>query len=104
MKSTKEIIGTCLFFFNDEEDHWDISYNLGKRFWGKGYVTEAMRAVMKYAVEEMHIKEIETTYAADNRASAHVLHKLGFHVVKEVPYECNGGVIVTTGKYCRYEA
>ena len=39
LKSTNEIIGTCLIFFNDEEGHWDISYNLGKKFWSNGYMT-----------------------------------------------------------------
>lgn len=54
-KSTKELVGTCLIFFNDEEGHWDISYNLGVKYWGKGYMTEAMRAVMKYAVDGIPI-------------------------------------------------
>lgn len=104
LKDTEEIIGTCLIFFNDEEGHWDISYNLGKGFWGNGYVTEAMRTVMKYAVEVMKIEEVSTVYAVENPASGHVLKKLGFQFVKEVPYECNGGEIVTTGRYCRYKA
>ena len=26
-ESTQEMTGTCLLFFNDDEDHWDISYN-----------------------------------------------------------------------------
>lgn len=104
MKGTNEIIGTCLIVFNDDEEHWDISYNLGKKFWGNGYVTEAMNAVMKYAVEVMKIKEISTTYAIENPSSGHVFQKLGFQFTKEVPYECNGGDIITTGRYCRYEA
>jgi len=104
LKSTNEIIGTCLIFFNDEEGHWDISYNLGKKFWSNGYATEAMSAVMKYAVKVMKIKEISTTYAIENSASGYVLQKLGFEFIKEVPYECNGGDIVTMGRYCRYEA
>lgn len=102
VKNTKDIIGTCLLFFNDN-GHWDISYNLGKKFWGNGYATEAMNAVMKYAVEVMKIKEISTVYAIENQASGCVLQKLGFQFIKEVPYECNGGDTVTTGKYCRYE-
>ena len=52
----------------------------------------------------MKIKEISTTYAIENSVSGHVLQKLGFQFIKEVPYECNGGDIVTTGSYCRYEA
>ena len=55
LKSIPVIIGTCLIFFNEDEGHWDISYNLGKKFWGNGYATEAMRTAMKYAVEEMNI-------------------------------------------------
>ena len=51
LKSTNEIIGTCLIFFNDDERHWDISYNLGKKFWSNGYITEGMREVIKFAVE-----------------------------------------------------
>lgn len=59
LKETKEIIGTCLVFYNDDdaENHWDISYNLGKKFWGKGYVTEAMKMVMQFAQAELGMKE-----------------------------------------------
>lgn len=102
LKSTQEIMGTCLIFFNTEENHWDISYNLGKRFWGKGYISEAMARVMQYAEEELKMEECITVCAKENPASGRVLQKLGFQYVKEVPYECNGGEIVTTGKYYRY--
>ncbi len=102
-KRIKIYIGTCLLFFNDDEVHWDISYNLGRKFWGNGYATEAMRTVIKHAVEAMKINEIGTSYAIENPASGRVLQKLGFQFVKEIPYACNGGEIVTTGSYCRYQ-
>ena len=35
LKSIPVIIGTCLIFFNEDEGHWDISYNLGKKFLGQ---------------------------------------------------------------------
>ena len=92
-----------MIFFNEDEGHWDISYNLGKKFWGNGYATEAMRTAMKYAVEEMNITEISTAYAAENRASGRVLQKLGFQFIREVSYECNGGDIVTVGRDCSYK-
>ena len=40
LKETGKIIGTCLVFYNEEDDesHWDISYNLGKQYWGNGCV------------------------------------------------------------------
>ena len=103
LKGINEIIGTCLIFFNNDEKHWDISYKLGKKFWGNGYVTEAMSTVIKYAVEVKKINEISTSYAIENLASGRVLQKLGFQFVKEIPYECNGGDIVTMGRYCTYK-
>ena len=104
LKETQEIIGTCLVFYNDddEENHWDISYNLGKKFWGKGYTTEAMQAAMAFAERELKWKECITTYAKVNQASANVLHKLGFKDEKEMSYECSGGELVTEGILCRY--
>ena len=106
LKETKEIIGTCLVFYNDDENenHWDISYNLGKKYWGKGYTTEAMKAVMKFAETELGMKECITTYAKVNNSSANVLHKLGFQDEKDISYECSGGDIITDGILCRYVA
>lgn len=39
LSQTGEIIGTCLIFFNTDEHNWDISYNLGKKHWGQGYIS-----------------------------------------------------------------
>jgi len=102
LKETGQIIGTCLVFYNEDDEisHWDISYNLGKAFWGNGYVTEAMKEVMIFATNELGMEECVTTYAKVNKASANVLHKLGFKDEIEIPYECSGGEIVTDGVMC----
>lgn len=103
-KESQEIIGTCLVFLNDEDvkKHWDISYNLGKKYWGRGYTTEAMKAVMAFAEHELGMTECITSYAKINTNSAKVLHKLGFIDEQEIPYECSGGELVTEGIRCRY--
>lgn len=101
LKESGEVIGTCLIFYNDEEDNWDISYNLGKKYWGNGYTSEAMTQVMDYAKESLEIKECIAVHAVENPASGRVMEKLGFQYEKEVPYECNGGEIQTVGKYYR---
>jgi len=104
LKESGNIIGTCLVFYNDEDDenHWDISYNLGQDYWGNGYTTEAMRAVMQFAEMELGMKECITTYAKVNKESANVLHKLGFVDEAEIAYECSKGEISTEGVRCRY--
>lgn len=105
LKETGEIIGTCLVFYNEEDDesHWDISYNLGKKYWGNGYITEAMKAVIRFAETALGMEECVTVYAKVNTSSANVLHKLGFVDEAEIPYECNGGDMITEGILCRYE-
>lgn len=102
VKDTKEIIGTCLIFWNEEDRHFDISYNLGKKYWGRGYITEAMERVLRYGSEVLGIKEVVTLCARENKASARVLEKLGFQYEKDAPYECSGGDIKTVGKLYRW--
>ncbi|MGN1015148.1 MAG: GNAT family N-acetyltransferase [Butyricicoccus sp.] len=104
LPETDQLIGTCLIFYNEEEGCWDISYNLGKAFWGKGYMTEAMTLVMHYAVQELGMRECIAVHAAENEASGRVIQKLGFQYEKDVPYVCGGGSMETTGKYYRYKA
>ena len=102
-KHNAEIVGTCLLFWNDEDSyqHWDISYNLGKKYWGYGYTTEAMIEVIHYAETMLNMKECITSYAKKNKASANVLHKLGFIDEETISYKCSGGDIITE-VICRY--
>ena len=92
LKETGRIIGTCLVFYNedDDESHWDVSYNLGKKYWGNGYITEAMKEVMRFAETELGMEECVTAYAKVNTSSANVLHKLGFTDEAVIPYGCSG--------------
>lgn len=104
LKETEKIIGTCLVFVNRDKavPHWDISYNLGRAYWGKGYTTEAMKAVMAFASGRLGMNECITSYAKANKVSENVLRKLGFKDISEISYECGGGDIITDGIICCY--
>jgi len=80
---------------------WEIGYNLGKKYWGKGYTTEAMKQIISFAQEELGITEIVGRYAKENPASGKVMEKLGFRFEKEIPYECNNGTVLREGIQCR---
>lgn len=103
LKETLEVIGTCLVFYNEDEKNWDISYNLGKKYWGKGYISEAMKTVMNYAINKLGMTECIAVHAIENPASGKIITKLGFLFEKEIPYECNGGEIQTVGKFYRFK-
>lgn len=100
-KGTKIIYGTCLVYYDNEKNCWDISYNLGRKFWGNGYTTEAMKKAMHYAIYTLGAKEFIASHAVENPASGRVIEKLGFKYEKDIPYLCNDGNMQTTGKEYR---
>ena len=101
LKDTGELIGTGLIYYEEEVDSWEIGYNLGRKYWGNGYTTEAMKEVLSFAERELHIKEVVGRYAKENAASGRVMKKLGFQYEKDIPYECNDGTVHLEGVQCR---
>lgn len=100
LKENNELIGTALVYYEEEVQCWEIGYNLGKKYWGKGYTTEAVKRVIEFA-EELGITEIVGRYAKENPASGKVMEKLGFQYEKDIPYECNNGTVMREGVQCR---
>jgi [ribosomal protein S5]-alanine N-acetyltransferase len=76
LKADDTFIGWCGL-----KKHPDGKIDLGYRFfveyWGKGYATESAKAVMDYGFQVLSLPEIEATADAGNKASIHVLEKLG---------------------------
>ena len=95
------MIGTALIYYEEEVKSWEIGYNLGKEYWGKGYATEAMRKVIDFATRELGLTQVVGRYAKENPASGIVMKKLGFEYEKDIPYECNNGAVEREGIQCR---
>ena len=55
-----------------------LGYALGVDYWGQGYMTEAVRAVLRFGFEQMALDLISATCYPDNPASRRVLEKCGF--------------------------
>ena len=81
LKETGEIIGVC--GFNPPTNGYDteLMYHLAKKYWGKGYATEAAIACIDYAKKHLKIKKIGASIDPENNASQKVLEKLGFNYV-----------------------
>jgi [ribosomal protein S5]-alanine N-acetyltransferase len=56
----------------------EIGYWLGEKYWGRGIVTDAVRAVTQYAFREFDLTRIFALPFADNAASIRVLEKAGY--------------------------
>lgn len=55
-----------------------LGYVLGEEYWEHGYATEAARAVLHYAFEELKLKLVSVYHFEGNERSRHVIEKLGF--------------------------
>ncbi len=80
-KSGGEKLGTCGFHgFNQRERSIEMGYDLRKEFWGKGYMGEALKAVIAYAKESMEIKKIHACIYIRNEKSISLVQRLGFRL------------------------
>lgn len=79
LKSNGRIIGTGGFnYWNREQRRAEISYDMARDYWGKGYATAVVKSMIDFAFSNMNIKRIQATVAIHNIASIRVLEKAGF--------------------------
>ena len=72
-------VGWCsMFRWNPVYRSLGIGYCFDEPAWGKGYATEAVRAMLHWAYETLDLNRIEAELDTRNQASARVLEKLGF--------------------------
>lgn len=71
------VIGGCGFEMRDEPTP-EIGYWLGARYWGKGYATEAVRALIDHAFTEHGFSALQSAARVTNPGSRRVLEKCGF--------------------------
>ena len=62
---------------DDWNERGEIGYCLGKAWWGNGYMTEALREVLRYLFEEVGFYRLNGCHAAENVGSSRVMEKCG---------------------------
>lgn len=61
----------------------EVGYWIGRPFWGKGYMPEALTAVLGYAFDTLRKDAVWGGHFAENTQSGRVQAKCGLHVVAE---------------------
>ncbi len=56
----------------------ELGYWLGEDYWGNGYITQAIKLIVKYGFENFDIERIFAKPFGSNKASQKVLEKSGF--------------------------
>lgn len=61
-----------------------LGYFINKEYWSKGYVTEAVKEVLRYAFEENNVIRVSTGCIKENQGSEKVMQKC--NMVKEADF------------------
>jgi RimJ/RimL family protein N-acetyltransferase len=70
------IVGACGVVLQDETP--ELGYWLGLPFWGQGYATEALHAVIDHVFTDLEHEALQAGARVTNPASRRVLEKCGF--------------------------
>jgi ribosomal-protein-alanine N-acetyltransferase len=77
-KENNKLIGTCGYFlWVPKHSRAEIGYAIGRKYWGKGLMTEAVKEVIRFGFERMNLNRIQATCFPENIGSYRVMEKAG---------------------------
>jgi [ribosomal protein S5]-alanine N-acetyltransferase len=74
---------------NDSSMSCEVGYCIGKAYWSRGIMTEALLAVLHYLFNDVGYQQIQAKHDTQNVASGRVMQKAGMHFAK---YEYHVGL------------
>ena len=78
-KGSDECIGQIAYFLVDPGNEFaEIEYCIGAAYQGKGYATEACKAVIRYGFDHIGLHKVQICCRTDNHKSRKVIEKCGF--------------------------
>lgn len=76
LKEVGSVIGSIsLMGINNENENCEIGYCIGKAFWNKGIITEALSVIIDLAFNEIGFQRIAGCHHVNNQASGRVMEK-----------------------------
>ncbi|MEN6451824.1 MAG: GNAT family N-acetyltransferase [Thermoguttaceae bacterium] len=71
------LVGAIGLRINREDQRAELGYWIGRPYWGQGYCTEAVRALMDFGFRDLDLNRIEANHFSRNPASGRVMQKAG---------------------------
>ena len=79
LRDSNIVIGTTtLFNLSLENGRAELGYAMAHTYWGKGFMNEALNALVSHAFQVMELRRLEADVDPRNTASIHTLERLGF--------------------------
>lgn len=89
LKDAGEVIGRFKFQSDLRRFHVNslsVGYEMCRGYWGMGYMTEALAAMITYAFEKKKVDVLAVSHYSDNERSRRVIEKCGFKLEGVVPW------------------
>ena len=81
----EQVIGDISIVEIHEEDlSCEIGYVLGKNYWGRGVMTEALKAVLDFCFTQAGFQKVRARYVSLNPVSGCVMEKAGMSYLKTI--------------------
>lgn len=80
----------------------ELGYVLGKAYWGRGLMTEAVAEVIRYCFEELKFDFLICCHFVRNEQSRRVIEKSGFEYLRDIEYRTWCGEVERHRMYIRY--
>lgn len=77
LRERDEVIGAVGLTVVWPHRRGEVGYWLGRTYWRRGLTTEAARAIVRYAFDDIGLNRVEARCEVENTASERVLQKLG---------------------------
>ena len=71
----KQLMGMIIARVNAEK--WELGYVLARAYWRQGFMTEAVKGIIAWALKQKDIHRVWAVCDVDNIASARVMEKVG---------------------------
>lgn len=79
LNETNAIIGTCtLAHLDAQHKRAEVGFALARAHWGKGYISEVLPAIIRFAFEELGLERMTADADPRNHGSVRALERAGF--------------------------
>lgn len=94
LRETDIVIGSIgIMGVSEVDESGEIGYCMGKKWWCKGLMTEALKAVISFSFEQSGFNRLEADHSVNNPASGRVMQKAGMTLegIARQKYKANLG-------------
>ncbi len=86
LKAERRMFGYCSLLYLSDTQEIELLYGADKDYWGRGLITEAARAALRYGFEVMRFERIMAVTLPENTGSRRVMEKAGLRYEKDAHY------------------